>query len=110
MTDWTYAVGEGGFNQDFLLIDRSTGEPLDLTDSTLTMFIQSTDFGTNFPTGGTNMSVAQNEEGQDVARLVVQNTFMPQVAGMFYAQIKVQMTSIVCTFILNLRVIRSLSS
>ena len=110
MTDWTYVVEEGGFNQDFLLIDRATGEPLDLTDSTLTMFIQSSDFQTDFPTGGSNMSVVQNADGVDVARLVVQSTFMPQVAGMFYAQIKVQMTSIVSTFILNLRVIRSLSS
>ena len=110
MTDWIYAVEEAGFNQDFLLIDRTTGAPLDLTDSTLTMFIQSTDFQTNFPVGGTNMAVAENEDGINVARLVVQSTFMPQVAGMFYAQIEIQLTTIVKSFILNLRVIRSLSS
>ncbi len=109
MTDWVYVVGEGGYNQDFLIQDAVSDDPLDLSGATVTMFIQSTDLGTDFPTGGTLMSVVSPETA-GVARLVVQNTFMPQEANMYYAQIQISTTSLVKTFILNLRVIRSLSS
>ena len=109
MSDWIYIVGEGGYNQDFLIKDRQTGDPLDLSGATVSMFIKTTDGITDFPTGGTLMSVV-GEATAGTARLVVQNTFMPQSADMYSAQIEVQTTSLVKTFIIDLRVIRSLSS
>jgi len=109
MSDWVYIVGEGGYNQEFLILNRQTGEPLNITGSTITMFIKTTDGTTDFPVGGTDMNiVGDGEDG--VANLVVQNTFMPQTADMYSAQIKIATTSIVSTFILDLRIIRSLSS
>ena len=109
MSDWVYIVGEGAYNQDFLIKDRQTGDALDLSGATVTMFIKTTDGITDFPTGGTLMSVV-GEETAGTARLVVQNTFMPQSADMYSAQIQIQTTSLVKTFIIDLRVIRSLSS
>jgi len=109
LTDWVYVVGEGGYNQDFLIQDAVSDNPLDLSGATVTMFIQSTDLNTDFPTGGTLMSIVGDAE-DGIARVVVQNTFMPQSANMFYVQIEISTTSLVKTFILNLRVIRSLSS
>ncbi len=112
MTDWVYIVDEGGYNQDFKILDRQTGEALDLNGATVTMFITSTDqtsptdAGTNFPVGGTVMQVVPPDE-EGIARLVVQ-TFMPQTADMYLAQIEIVTTSTVSTFIINLRVIRSL--
>ena len=109
MTDWVYVVGEGGYNQDFLIQDAVSDDPLDLSGATVTMFIQSTDLNTDFPTGGTLMTIlGTGVEG--VARLVVQNTFMPQDADMYFAQIEILTTSTVKTFIIDLRVIRSVSS
>jgi len=109
MTDWVYVVGEGGYNQDFLILDRQTKDPLDITGGNITMFIKTTDGVTDFPTGGTAMSIIG--DGTDgTARLVVQSGFMPQVADMYGAQIEVQTTSTVKTFVFDLRVIRSLSS
>ena len=109
MSDWVYVVGEGGYNQDFNIRDRQTGEPLDISGGNIKMFITTTDGVTDFPTGGTNMSIIG--DGTDgTARLVVQNTFMPQLADMYSAQIEIQTTSTVKTFIIDLRVIRSLSS
>jgi len=109
MSDWVYIVGEGGFNQDFQINDRNTKEPLDLTGATITMFIKSTDGVTDFPTGGTDMAIL-GDPVDGTARLVVQNTFMPQSADIYSAQIEIQTTSLVKSFILDLRVIRSLSS
>ncbi len=108
MSDWVYIVGEGGYNQDFLIKDRQTGDPLDLNGAVVTMFIKTTDGLTSFPDGGTGMAIVDADGG--TARLVVQNTFMPQSADMYSAQIQVQTTSLVKTFIIDLRVIRSLSS
>jgi len=109
MTDWVYVVGEGGYNQDFQILDRQTRDPLDISGGNITMFIKTTDGVTDFPTGGTPMSIiGDGIDGN--ARLVVQNTFMPQDADMYSAQIEVQTTSTVKTFVFDLRVIRSLSS
>lgn len=109
MSDWVYVVGEGGFNQDFQIIDRNTKEPLNISGATVIMFIKSTDGVTDFPIAGTNMTILG--DGTDgLARLVVQNTFMPQDADQYFAQIQVETTSLVKTFIIDLRVIRSLSS
>ena len=109
MSDWVYIVGEGGFNQDFQVRDRNTKEPLDLSGATVTMFIKTTDGVTDFPTGGTNMTIiGPGENG--ITRLVVQDTFMPQDADQYFAQISIQTTSLVKTFIIDLRVIRSLTS
>ena len=109
MSDWVYIVGEGGFNQDFQVRDRNTKEPLDISGATVTMFIKTTDGVTDFPIGGTNMSIL-GDGTQGFTRLVVQNTFMPQSADMYSAQIQIESTSLVKTFIIDLRVIRSLSS
>jgi len=109
MSDWTYISGEGGYNQDFLIQDRQTGDALDLTGANVTMFIKTTDGLTDFPTGGTAMTVIG--DGTDgIARLVVQNGFMPQDADIYAAQIEISTTSLVMTFIIDLRVIRSLKS
>ena len=113
MSDWVYIVDEGGYDQDFKILDRQTGDPLDLNGATVTMFITSTDQtdpndnATNFPVGGTLMQVVPPEE-EGFARLIVQSTFMPQSADMYLAQIEIVTTSTVSTFIINLRVIRSL--
>ena len=73
------------------------------------MFITSTDGVTDFPTGGTNMTIIG--DGKDgFTRLVVQNSFMPQDADQYFAQIQIETTSLVKTFIIDLRVIRSLTS
>lgn len=109
MSDWVYIAGEGGFNQDFIILDQQTNEPVDLTGATATMFIKSTDLVTSFPNGGTTMTITDNAAGIQVARLVVQNTFMPQDANIYLAQIEIQTVSLLKTFILNLRVIRSLT-
>jgi len=109
MSDWVYIVGEGGFNQDFQVRDRNTKEPLDVSGATVTMFIKTTDGVTDFPVGGTDMTIL-GDGTQGLVRLVVQNTFMPQSADMYSAQIEIQTTSLVKTFIIDLRVIRSLSS
>ena len=109
MSDWVYIAGEGGYNQDFFILDRQTGDPLDLTGATITMFIKSTDGVTDFPVGGTNMAIV-GDATEGNTRLVVQETFMPQDADMYSAQIQIQSTSLVKTFIIDLRVIRSLSS
>ncbi len=109
MSDWVYIVDEGGFNQDFQVRDRNTKEPLDLSGATVTMFIKTTDGATDFPTGGTNMTIL-GDGTNGLTRLVVQDTFMPQNADQYFAQIEIQTTSLVKTFIIDLRVIRSLSS
>ena len=109
MSDWVYIVGEGGFNQDFQVRDRNTKEPLDISGATVTMFIKSTDGVTDFPIGGTNMTIL-GDGTQGLVRLVVQNSFMPQDADQYFAQIEIQTTSLVKTFIIDLRVIRSLTS
>ena len=116
MSDWIYIVGEGGYNQDFRILDRQTGDPLDLSGaSSIKMFITTTsqtdpnDAGTNFPVGGEDMTAVGDPLG-GVARLVVQSGFMPDDADMYLAQIEIITTSTVSTFIINLRVIRSLKA
>jgi len=110
MSDWSYIAGSGGFNQDFKILNPATGEPLDLTGGTITMFIQSSDFQTNFPTdgNGTPMTIEDAEGG--IARLIVQTTFMPQDEGIYIAQIKIIVTATVRTFLINLRVVRQIGN
>ena len=112
MTDWVYVASEGNYNQDFILFNQSTGEKLDLTGATVTMFIQTSDFQTDFPSSGdgTPMVVTTNDEGEQVARLTVQSSFMPQVEDIYVAQVKVDETSIVRSFIINLRVVRQIGN
>ena len=50
-SDWAYVAGEDGYNQRFLL-QESDGKALDLTGQTLRIFIQSSDFATEFPASG----------------------------------------------------------
>jgi len=108
MSDWVYVAGEGGFNQDFQLINQSTGVPLDLTGATITMFISDSSFTTNYPADGdgTTMAAAVDDNGDDVARLVVSTTFMPQAEGTYMGQVKFVSTATVRSFLINLRVIR----
>ena len=110
MSDWVYVAGEGGFNQDFRIIDQETNELIDMSGATnIKMFIQSTDLVNSFPVGGTTMSPATNS-GESVARLVIQSNFMPQSADMYLCQISFELGGIFKTFIINLRVIRNLGA
>ena len=120
MTDWTYIAGEGGYDQDFRIVDQETNELIDVSGASLTMYIVTTDRDSigpdttdpdkNFPVGGTSMIPATNDDGESVARLTVQSNVMPQVANMYLAQIDILQASTTKTFIINLRVLRNLGS
>jgi len=111
MSDWVYVASEDGFFQDFILINHSTNEQIDLTGGVLTMFIQSADFQTDFPSdgNGTPMTIVPVSSGT-AGRLAVSVSFMPQTEGMYYAQIKLQQASILRSFLVNLRVIRKIGN
>jgi len=114
MSDWVYIVGEDNFTQRFLLFDNSTNAEFDGTAfDNATMFIQSTDFATDFPTGGTSMTIITLNPM--VVELTILKSFMPQVEGQYYGQIQIVDVSPSPdqnrkTFGIDIRVIRSLSS
>ena len=121
MSDWTYVAGEGGYDQDFRIIDQETGDLVDVSGANpLKMFIVTTDRNStgpdttdptkNFPVGGVDMIPATNNDGESVARLVVQANVMPQEADVYLAQIQITQISTFRTFIFNLRVIRNIGS
>ena len=111
MTDWVYVNSETGYAQDFLLINHSTNETIDPTGGTLRMYIQSADFQTDFPADGNGVAMAPVAvEGGVAARLNVEQSNMPQEAGMYYAQIKLEQVSRIRSFLINLRVIRRLGN
>lgn len=111
MSDWTYVESEDGYFQDFILINHSTNEQIDLTGGVLTMFIQSADFQIDYPSdgNGTPMSIVPVSSGT-AARLAVAVANMPQTEGMYYAQIKLQQASVLRSFLVNLRVIRKIGN
>lgn len=110
MPDWTYIVGETNFNQDFAVFNQATNEIIDLTGSTLTMFIKNSKQDTDYPIGGTAMTIV-TVENNTLARLNVLSSFMPQVAGQYLAQIQiVEATTNIKTFSMDLQVLRSMSS
>lgn len=110
MSDWTYIVGETEYNQDFAIIDQPTGEIIDLTGTTLKMFIKSADLTTDYPAGGTTMSIV-TVQNNTLARLKVLESFMPQAKGQYRAQIEITLSpTITKTYQMDLHVIGSLSS
>ncbi len=110
MSDWVYVVGEGSYNQDFLIINQETNEPLPLT-GTVTMFITDSAYENPVPSAaGQAMSIATNANGLQVARLAVTAINMPTTAGIYLVQIKIDAAATLKTFFMNLRVIRSITS
>jgi len=111
MSDWTYIVGETSYNQDFQILNQETNEPIPLT-GTVTMFIKSSDFVTSFPSSGdgVTMTIIDNDDGIQVARLGVISMNMPQTPGIFLAQIKLDASQTFKTFLLNLHVVRSITN
>ena len=110
MTDWTYIVGETSYNQDFRIINQDTNEVIQL-GGTITMFITSSDFVTPFPASGDGVAMSiVTVDNEPAARLGVISMNMPQTPGIFLAQIKIEDTQTFKTFLLNLRVIRSITN
>ncbi len=110
MSDWIYIIGEGSFNQDFIVLNQATGDPIPLT-GVITMFITKSDFTTPIPdANGQAMSIETNANGIQVARLGVVATNMPTEAGIYLAQIKIDAAATAKTFFINLRVIRSITN
>ncbi len=110
MSDWVYVIGEGSYNQDFLIINQETNEPLPLT-GTVTMFITDSAFANPVPSAaGQPMSIVTNDQGLQVARLAVTAINMPTSSGIYLVQIKIDAAATLKTFFMNLRVIRSITS
>ncbi len=110
MSDWVYIVGEGSYNQDFIIIDHQTNEQIPLT-GVITMFITKSDFTDPIPdANGQVMTIETNTDGIQVARLAVAATKMPTESGIFLAQIKIDASQTLKTFFLNLRAIRSITN
>ncbi len=109
MTDWVYVVGEGSYNQDFQIIQQETNEPLPLS-GTITMFITSSDFVTNFPSSGDGVLMSIEDANEGIARLAVAATNMPSSSGIYIAQIKIDSAQLFKTFLINLRVVRSITN
>ena len=75
------------------------------------MFITSSDFVTSFPSSGDGVAMSiVTVDGEPAARLGVVTMNMPQTPGIFLAQIKIEDTQTFKTFLLNLRVIRSITN
>lgn len=117
MSDWIYIVGETEFDQDFLVINQQTNKVVDISTATAEMFISNSAFTEYYGTGGpsptpvaTAMTIVANAQNISVARLNVLENQMPTSEGVYMAQIKLQLTpTIFKTYIVNLRVIRSLT-
>ena len=110
MSDWVYVVGEGSYNQDFIIIDHQTNQQIPLS-GTITMFITDSAFENPIPdANGQPMSIAINDSGVQVARLAVTAMNMPTAAGIFMVQIKIDASQTLKTFFLNLRAIRSITT
>jgi len=110
MSDWVYIIGEGSFNQDFIILNQASGEPIPLT-GVITMFITDSAFQNPIPdANGQVMTIETNANGIQVARLGVIATNMPDVAGIYLAQIKIDAAATAKTFFINLRVIRSITT
>lgn len=110
MSDWVYVVGEGSYNQDFIIIDHQTNEQVPLS-GVITMFITDSAFQNPIPdANGQPMTIETNDSGVQVARLAVTATKMPTSPGIFMVQIKIDSSQLFKTFFLNLRAIRSITN
>ena len=88
MSEWIYIVGEDQYTQTFKAFEGN--QRLDLTSFTSPrLFIQSSDGITNFPTGGTAISISPTE---NVFQVPVDVGFMPQTEGMFICTIRMTET------------------
>ena len=85
MADWTYVPGETIYNQDFDLFVKK--EPFVVTGFNVKMYVQSTDGVTDFPVGGTAMTIVASENNNRV-RLAVTTAFMPQTEDIYFSQIE----------------------
>lgn len=110
MADWIYVIGETVYNQDFDLFVKQT--PFVVTDfTTIKMYIQSTNGSTNFPIGGTTMSIVTSTDNNRV-RIPVLVAFMPQTEDMYFTQIELVDAGAQNrkTFVLDLNVEKSVAS
>ena len=118
MSDWVYIAGETEYNQDFLVINQVTNEVIDIENSTAEMFIANSAFTEFYGPGGpgaspiaTPMTIELNPQNLYVARIEVVSDQMPTSEGIYMAQIKLTTApNITKTYIINLRVIRSLTN
>ena len=86
MADWTYVPGETVYNQDFDLFVKK--DPFVVTAfTTIKMYIATTDATTDFPVGGTTMTIVASPNNNRV-RLAVTSGFMPQSEEMYFTQIE----------------------
>ena len=111
MSDWVYVIGEGSYNQDFIVIDHQTNEQIPLSGIN-TMFITKSDYtaAPQVPAAGLPLTIETNANGIQVLRLAVTATTMPNEADIYLAQIKLDASQTLKTFFLNLRVIRSITT
>ena len=86
MADWTYVPGETIYNQDFDLFVKK--DPFVVTGFTaIKMYIATTDGTSDFPIGGTTMTITPSTNNNRV-RLPVTSGFMPQLEEMYFTQIE----------------------
>ncbi len=110
MADWTYVPGETIYNQDFDLFVKS--DPFVVTAfATIKMYIATTDGVTDFPTGGTIMTIVASDDNNRV-RLAVTSGFMPQLEQIYFSQIELTdgASQVRKTFVLDLNVEKDVSS
>jgi len=110
MADWTYVPGETVYNQDFDLFVKK--EPFVVTAfTTIKMYIATTDGVTDFPTGGTTMTVTASDDNNRV-RLAVALGFMPQAEQIYFSQIELidGASQVRKSFVLDLNVEKDVSS
>ncbi len=85
MAEWVYVIGEDQYNQNFEAYDDQGR--VDLSNFiNPRIFIQSTDFATDFPAGGTAISI---DFAENKFVVPVSVTFMPQIETMYLSQIQV---------------------
>ncbi len=111
MADWTYVPGESVYNQDFNLFVKS--EPFDVSGFTaIKMYIQTTDGASDFPIGGTTMSIVAGVTDNNRVRLAVTSIFMPQIEQIYFSQIELidAGSQNRKTFVLDLNVEKDVSS
>jgi len=110
MADWTYIPGETVYNQDFDLFVKQ--KPFVVTlFTTIKMYIQSTNGLTDFPTGGTTMTVIASPDNNRV-RLPILLAFMPQTEDIYFSQIEMidGASQVRKTFTLDLNVEKDVTS
>lgn len=102
MAEWIYIAGEDQYTQTFKAFEGN--QRVDLTSFiNPRLFIQSSDGVTNFPVGGTLISISPTE---NIFQVPVNVAFMPQTEGMFICTIQVTETGgqVRYTFEFNLEV------